>query len=248
MVKDNKIDILGILVDRVNYKQAMDIFDEIMKEEGCGLIATPNSEIIVSANNDQKLKEILDSARLVVPDGIGIIYASKILGMPLNERVTGIDFLGKILSYLEENNKSIYFLGSKTEILDMAILNIIKIHPNLKVVGTHDGYFNKDEEESIVEEINKSGADFLCVALGSPKQEKFIYEHKNELNPRAAMGVGGSLDVISGTLKRAPEFYRNNGLEWLYRLMQQPSRYKRMGALPVFMLRVLVNRFSGKSK
>lgn len=248
MAKDNKINILGIAVDRVNYKKAIAIFDEIMKEDGCSLIATPNSEIIVSANSDPKLKEILDSARLVVPDGIGIIYASKILGQPLDERVTGIDFLGRILTYLEDNNKSIYFLGSKTEILDLAIVNIKKIHPNLKVVGTHDGYFSKAEEASIVEEINSAGANFLCVALGSPKQEKFIYEHINELKPKAAMGVGGSLDVISGTLKRAPEFYRNNGLEWLYRLLQQPSRYKRMGALPVFMFKVLMTRITKSPK
>lgn len=248
MAKDNKIDILGIIVDKVNYKQAMEIFADVMEEEGCSLIATPNSEIIVNANSDEKLKEILDSARLVVPDGIGIIYASKILGQPLRERVTGIDFLGRILSYLEENNKSIYFLGSKTEILNLAIANIKKVHPMLKVVGTHDGYFNNFEEGLIVEEINKSGADFLCVALGSPKQEKFIYEHINQLKPKAAMGVGGSLDVISGTLKRAPKFYRNNGLEWLYRLLQQPSRYKRMGALPVFVMRVFINKLKTKSE
>jgi N-acetylglucosaminyldiphosphoundecaprenol N-acetyl-beta-D-mannosaminyltransferase len=248
MVKANKIDILGILVDKVNYNQAMEIFADMMEEEGCSLIATPNSEIIVNAKSDIKLKEILDSARLVVPDGIGIIYASKILGQPLRERVTGIDFLGRILSYLEENNKSIYFLGSKTEILNLAIENIKKAHPTLKVAGTHDGYFNNLEEGLIVEEINKSGADFLCVALGSPKQEKFIYAHINELKAKAAMGVGGSLDVISGTLKRAPKFYRNNGLEWLYRLLQQPSRYKRMGALPVFILRVFLNKLNTKSK
>ena len=132
--------------------------------------------------------------------------------------------------------------------MDLAITNIQKVHPKLRVVGMHDGYFTNAEERLIVEEINQSGADFLCVALGSPKQEKFIYDHINELKPKAAMGVGGSLDVISGTLKRAPKFYRENGLEWLYRLLQQPSRYMRMGALPVFILRVFISKLNTKAK
>jgi N-acetylglucosaminyldiphosphoundecaprenol N-acetyl-beta-D-mannosaminyltransferase len=116
-------------------------------------------------------------------------------------------------------------------------------YPNLKIAGTHDGYFKKEEESSIIEEINESGADFLCAALGAPKQEKFIYEHRNELkNVRAGIGVGGSLDVWAGTVKRAPQFYQDHGLEWLYRFIKQPSRYKRMLALPVFMLRVIFSR------
>lgn len=247
-IKDKKIDILGVMVNEVDYHQAMEIFQRIMDEPTCSLIATPNSDIIVNSIKDRELKKILDSASIVVPDGIGIVYASKIMGHSLKERVTGIDFLSRIISYLEENNKSIYFLGSKREILDLAISNLKTKHPKLIVAGMHDGYFSEKDEENIVNEINMSRADFLCVALGSPKQEKFIYKYIDKLNPRAAMGVGGSLDVFSGTLKRAPEFYRNNGLEWLYRLMQQPSRYKRMGALPIFMIRVFISRIKNRTK
>ena len=116
-------------------------------------------------------------------------------------------------------------------------------YPGLRVAGTQNGYFTPEEEPGIVEQINASGADFLCVALGAPKQERFIAQHREEFTSvRGAIGVGGSLDVWAGNLKRAPEFYRKHGLEWLYRFIQQPSRIGRMAALPVFMLRVIFTK------
>ena len=117
-------------------------------------------------------------------------------------------------------------------------------YPGLVVAGARNGYFSPQEEEEILEEINRARPDLLCVALGSPKQELFVLKYQKRLQVKAAIGVGGSLDVWSGELKRAPEFYRRHGLEWLYRLMQEPSRYKRMAALPLFMIRVM---FSKKS-
>ena len=129
---------------------------------------------------------------------------------------------------------------------ELAAENMLIRFPKLKIAGTHDGYFKKDEEPALVEEINNSGAVFLCAALGAPKQEKFIYEHRNEFtNIKAGIGVGGSLDVWAGTVKRAPEFYRNHGLEWLYRFIQEPTRYKRMAQLPLFMMKVITK---GKHK
>jgi N-acetylglucosaminyldiphosphoundecaprenol N-acetyl-beta-D-mannosaminyltransferase len=232
--------ILGIAVDRVDYEEALTIFDGFMKGGGFHFIVTPNSEIVVNASKDANLKQIIAEADLVIPDGVGLVYASRMIGEPLNERVTGIDFLGKILAYLEESEQSIFFLGSKPGIAERAAEKMKEKHPKLRVAGTHDGYFKLDQETGLVAEINNSGADFLCVALGSPKQEEFLYRHRLALTMKAAIGVGGSLDVWAGTLKRAPEFYRKNGLEWLYRFLQQPSRYKRMTALPLFMLKVLL--------
>jgi N-acetylglucosaminyldiphosphoundecaprenol N-acetyl-beta-D-mannosaminyltransferase len=165
--------------------------------------------------------------------------------------VTGIDFLDAILEYLEETGQSIFFLGSRPGdggnpgIAETAAEKMREKYRNLSIAGTHHGYFTEGDEEGIVQKINNSGADFLCAALGSPKQEKFIARHREALRVKGAIGVGGSLDVWAGTLKRAPEFYRNHGLEWLYRLAQQPSRYKRMAALPLFMIKVVVNRFIG---
>jgi len=250
-MNSKRIRILDVPVDMVNAAEAMTIFESLMNRDRCSLVVTPNSEIIVNASKNQELKKIIESAELIIPDGIGLVYASKIMGMPLNERVTGIDFLEDILIYLEKTEQSIFFLGSKPSyenvpsIAEQASKKMIDKFNDLKVAGTHHGYFQKVDESDIVKEINDSGADFLCVALGSPKQEKFIYEHINELNVKCAIGVGGSLDVWAGNLKRAPEFFRDHGLEWLYRFIQQPSRYKRMATLPFFMLKVVGSRFKG---
>lgn len=251
MTSSKRTRILNVPVDMVDSREAMDIFTELMKTSDCSLIVTPNSEIIVNASREPELKTIIENADLIIPDGIGLVYASRIMGVPLSERVTGIDFLEGILGYLEETGQSIFFLGSKPGdaenrgIAELAAERMKEKFPHLKVAGTHHGYFKEIDEENIVKEINESGADFLCVALGSPKQEKFVSRWRRVLAVKGAIGVGGSLDVWAGTLKRAPEFYRSHGLEWLYRLIQEPSRYKRMAALPLFMIKVVVSRYRG---
>ena len=251
MSSSKRTRILNIPVDMVNEREAMEIFRELMKTKNCSVIVTPNSEIIVSASKDQELKRMIEQADLIIPDGIGLVYASRIMGVPLKERVTGIDFLNGILSYLEETGESIFFLGSKPGdgvnpgVAETAAEKMKEKHKRLAIAGIHHGYFKEADEKDIVRAINDSGADFLCVAMGSPKQEKFVDRWRNELAVKCTIGVGGSLDVWAGTLKRAPEFYRNHGLEWLYRLIQEPSRYKRMAALPLFMIKVVVSRFKG---
>ncbi|QIB69137.1 WecB/TagA/CpsF family glycosyltransferase [Aminipila butyrica] len=246
MENNKRIRILDVPVDMVNNEQAMEIFKGLMERPGCDLIVTPNSEIVLNATRDEELKMLIEEAGLIIPDGIGLVYASKIVGEPLRERVTGVDFLNSILAYLEETGKSVYLLGSKPaneerpSVAALAGENMQIKYPKLKIAGTHDGYFKKHQEAELVREINESGADFLCAALGAPKQEKFIYEHRQEFtNIRAGIGVGGSLDVWAGTVKRAPKFYQDHGLEWLYRFAQEPSRYKRMAQLPLFMIKVL---------
>ncbi len=241
--------IWGIPIDMVDRKEAMDIFKELISRDGTDMIVTPNSEIVMSAVNDRRLSELIKSASLVIPDGIGLVYASKIMGTPLKERVTGVDLLNDILEYLEQTGKGVFLLGSKPgtaegpSVAELAGENMQIRYPALKIMGTHHGYFTEKDEPEIVKEINDSGAEFLCVALGSPKQEKFIFDHRHEFNHvKAAIGVGGSLDVWAGTAKRAPRFYRDHGLEWLYRLMQEPWRYKRMAKLPVFMGKIIITK------
>jgi N-acetylglucosaminyldiphosphoundecaprenol N-acetyl-beta-D-mannosaminyltransferase len=253
MKQNKRIRILDVPVDMVNNIQAMEIFEGLMELEGCSLIVTPNSEIIMNATKDDELKMLIEEAGLIIPDGIGLVYASKIIKEPLNERVTGVDFLSSILGYLEQTGKSIYLLGSKpaneerASVAELAGQNMRIKYPNLKIAGTHDGYFKKEDEAELVKEINESGAAFLCVALGAPKQEKFIFEHKDEFkNVRAGIGVGGSLDVWAGTVKRAPKFYQEHGLEWLYRFIKEPSRYKRMAQLPLFMVKVIATAKNSK--
>jgi N-acetylglucosaminyldiphosphoundecaprenol N-acetyl-beta-D-mannosaminyltransferase len=251
MPSSKRTRILNVPVDMVDEQEAMEIFLGLMKTEGCSMIVTPNSEIIISASKNPELRRIIEQADLIIPDGIGLVYASRIMGVPLAERVTGIDFLDAILGYLEETGQSIFFLGSKPGdsinpgIAELAVEKMKEKYKDLKVAGTHHGYFKEADEKDIIKAVNDSGADFLCVALGSPKQERFVNRYRNDLKAKASIGVGGSLDVWAGTLKRAPEFYRNHGLEWLYRLIQEPSRYRRMAALPLFMIKVVVSRFRG---
>ena len=243
MQKKNRVNILGVPVDMVDKEQASAVFAEIFQQPGCSMIVTPNSEIVQNASKDEELRSLIASADLIIPDGIGLVYASKVMGCPLSERVTGIDFLESIIARLAQTGESIFFFGSKPGVADEAADRMKKKYPGLRVAGTQNGYFQPEEEALIVKQINESGADFLCVALGAPKQERFLAQHRDEFTSvRGAIGVGGSLDVWAGNLKRAPEFYRNHGLEWLYRFIQQPTRFKRMLTLPVFMLRVIFRR------
>lgn len=240
-----RIKILGVPVDMVDYDEALSRFKVFVEKEGVSLIVTPNSEIVINAGKSPELMDAIKQAEMVIPDGIGLVYASKILKHPMKERVTGIDFLGRALEHLAQTGKSVFLFGSKPGIAEKAAEKMKETYPGLKVVGTRNGYFKQEEEEAILEEINAAEPDLLCVALGSPKQELFVLKYKDRLKAKAAIGVGGSLDVWSGELKRAPEFYRKHGLEWLYRFIQEPSRYKRMAALPLFMMKVV---FSDKSQ
>ena len=242
MSKIEKQKIYGVYVDRVTMAQALERFDELMEKDGMSIIVTPNSEIVNAAANNPELAETLASADLVIPDGIGLIHASKTLGNPLPERVAGIDFCYEALKKCASCGRSAYFLGGKPGIAELAAKNLMEQIPGLVISGTHDGYFKPDEEASIVGEINRSGASFLCLALGAPKQELFARRHAEELKAKVAIGVGGSFDVWSGTLKRAPESFRKLGLEWLYRLKQEPSRFGRMARIPVFLLKVRLTK------
>lgn len=243
-----RMKILGVSLDMVDMNGAVETFKGLIGEEKCSLIVTPNSEIVVNAGKDPELMNIINSADLVIPDGIGLVYASKILGSPLKERVTGIDFLGRAFEILSGEGKSVFLLGSSPGengtqgTAELAADKIKEAYQGIEIAGTHHGYFSAAEEEKIVDLIRESRADFLCVALGSPKQEKFMYNHRDKLGVKAAIGVGGSLDVWAGTVKRAPLFYQKHGLEWLYRFIKEPSRYKRMIALPKFMIKVMLSK------
>lgn len=234
--------ILGVRVDKVTKPAALEVFRRIIKEPGCSLIVTPNAEIVDRASKTPRLKALIDEASLVIPDGVGLIYASKIKGDPIAEKVAGIDFTRAALEICAEEGIKAFFLGSKPGVAELAAKNIMEEIPGLTVSGYRDGYFSAEEEDEVVDMINASGAEFLCVALGSPKQEYFVQNHGDRLKAKAAIGVGGSLDIWSGTLQRAPEFYINHGLEWLYRMIQEPRRLKRLPALPVFLIKAAVRR------
>lgn len=168
------------------------------------LIATANAEMIMQAQEDKELGRILNRADLVVPDGAGVLWAGETLGTPFPERVTGADLSVELLKIASKEGWPVYFLGGAPGVAKKAADRFQKSHGEIRLVGCHDGYFDEEEEKRIIKDIRKSGAKLLLVGLGVPKQEKWLYRHKDELGPVLAMGIGGVFDVMSGNLKRAP--------------------------------------------
>ena len=237
----DKVNILGVKVDKVNVSEASDrIIGFIESGDKGRSVFTPNSEIIMMAYRDESFRELLNSSDLLTADGIGVVYASRIVKNPIKERAAGYDIACETLEKLSKKGGSLYLFGSKPGVAEKAGENITKKYPGIRIAGYSDGYFNEEKEKTIIENINRANPDLLFVCLGAPKQEKWIYEHKNELKAGVCLGIGGSLDVFAGTVKRAPEFFTKHGIEWLYRLMKQPSRFVRMLDLPRFGFKVLL--------
>ena len=231
--------ILGVNVDKVTFSEALEIAEGLVKSEGVSAIFTPNPEIIMCAKEDEVLCEILNNADLCCADGIGVVYGSKILKDPVPERVAGFDLTCALLEKLAKSGEGVFLFGAKPGVADIAKANLEKKYPGINVAGTNDGYFKPEDEPDIVAKINASGAKLLLVCLGAPKQEKWIAAHKDELNVSLCMGVGGTLDVLAGTAKRAPKIFIKLNLEWAYRVLKNPSRLGRFVALPKFVIEVL---------
>lgn len=235
--------ILNIKFDIVNQDEALKKLITFLDEAPPPKEAyTPNPEIVMSAQKDKELFRILNNADLVLADGIGIIMASKLKGLQLKHRVTGVDTMDKLLQYCGENEKSFFILGGKPGIAEMACRNIKVKYKGIRAVGCHHGYFDEKDEKGIIDKINSSKPDVLFVCLGAPKQEKWINRNKDRLNCRLAMGVGGSVDIYAGVTKRAPEIFQKLSLEWFYRLIKEPRRLKRMLVLPKFLARSIFTK------
>jgi len=243
-----RLNVLGVGVDRVNMEEAANLLVSKMDEDGTFPVYTPNSEIILYAYKNPDYCAVLNRGGLITPDGIGVVYASRILGDPLPERVGGFDLANRVLLKIAGTNKRVYFFGGKPGVAEEAAKKVCALYPGTEICGTCDGYFDKEKEQQIIDDINEKKPDLLFVCLGFPKQEQWIDAHKDELLAKVVMGLGGSLDVFSGTVKRAPVFFQKFGLEWLYRLLKQPSRAGRMLALPKFGLTVLFNGKKFKDK
>jgi len=238
----DKVNILGVGVSKYTIDAAANkIVEFICNGARKKCVYTPNSEIIMMAYRDSNFRELLNSADILTADGIGVVYASKILSNPISERAAGYDIACKVLEILAPMGKSVYLFGAKPGVAQQAGEEMQKRYPGIVISGTSDGYFDTEKEKQIISDINEKKPDLLFVCLGAPKQEKWLNEHKDELDFGVAMGIGGSLDVFAGTVKRAPEFYQKHGIEWLYRLLKQPSRFIRMLDLPKFGFTVLIN-------
>lgn len=234
------VDVLGVSISNVTMEEATQKVREFVKSDSFHSIYTPNPEIVMLAKNDSEFHQILEEADLVVPDGIGVVIASKIKKNPLPERVAGYDLVQNTMKDAVQEGYKYYFFGSKPGTSEQAAEKMRETYPGIQIVGTRNGYFKPEDEAEIIADINASGANILLVALGAPKQEKWIEANKHLMpNVRVAVGVGGSLDVMSGNVKRAPEAFQKLGLEWFYRLLKEPTRFKRMLVLPEFLMKVI---------
>lgn len=236
------VEILGVNIDALTMEESAEKILRFLGEDRAHSVYTPNSEIIMAALKDPHFCEILNSGDLVTADGAGVVLAARILGLALPQKVSGIDLVRKILPVAAKLGIPFYLLGGKPGVARDAAKNLVQDYPGLDIRGFSHGYFTPDKEKELIEEINRSGASILLVALGAPRQEKWIHKNLNALKPKVCMGVGGTLDVFAGRTKLAPEWLRKCGLEWLYRLCKEPWRYKRMLSLPVFIFKVTVER------
>ena len=227
-----KTDIMGLQFDNITMVEAMDAAKALLQGEHAARVVTPNAEIAYEALHDENMRTLLNSAELMLPDGAGVVLASKILKTPLKQKVAGVDFADGLLGVLETTGQSLYLLGSKPGIGELAAQKMLEKHPKLHMCGMNDGYFK--DEAPVIARINEARADVVFVCLGAPKQECFMHDHRAELNVRLMIGLGGSLDGFAGTVRRAPKWMIRLQLEWLYRLLREPSRIGRMMRLPKF--------------
>lgn len=237
-----RVAVKGVGFDRVTLEEAADRCRELMAGPGGHYVVTPNPEIVWMARSMPKLKNALAGADLVIPDGIGIIYGARILGTPLKERVPGIELAEALLASAASEDLPVFLLGAKPGVAERAGERLCEKYKGLRIVGCGDGYFKEDAP--ILARLRESGARLIVVCLGFPRQELWMAAHKSEVGDALMLGIGGSMDVFAGDVKRAPEAWCKAGLEWLYRLLSQPSRIKRMIKLPVFLLSVIWERIT----
>ena len=238
-----RIEVMGVPFDNVTMEEALNLGISLMEGPEPAICVTPNAEIVYEAMGDPELRKLLAGADLVLPDGAGVVLAAKILKTPLKQKVAGIEFASNLMERLAGTDKTFFFLGSKPGVAETAAEKMREKYPGLNICGTHDGYFK--DPGPVIEAINEKHPDVLLVCLGAPKQEQFMYDHRNELQVGLMAGLGGSLDGFAGNVKRAPRWMIRCNLEWLYRLIQEPRRIGRMMRLPKFLLRVVGARIKG---
>lgn len=217
-------EILGVPVHAVRAREAVELCRQAAAERSRLQIGVVNAAKIVHMRSDALLRDSVLSSDLILADGMSVVTAGRILGQALPERVTGIDLFESLLGVAEKEGFSVYFLGASRDVLDAVLDRARRSHPRLRVAGHHDGYFSPDEEPAIAAEIAKSAPHFLFVGITSPKKEVFMKRWGPTLNVPVCHGVGGSFDVYSGKTPRAPLAWQRAGLEWLYRVIQEPAR------------------------
>ena len=237
-----QVEILGVNVNSLTMAQAVEAVQQFIAEKKVALVATANAEMLMRSTQDEELKDILNQADLVVPDGAGTVWAAGHLGEPMPERVAGFDLAQELMREAPARGDRIYFFGSAPGVADKAKAKAEELYPGIQVVGTRNGFFTEVDEPGIIAEIKAARPDILLAALGVPKQEKWLKKHMQELQVPVSIGVGGTLDVMAGVMERAPLWMQKAKLEWLFRGLKQPSRAGRLLALPKFVLKVVASK------
>lgn len=232
--------ILGLPVDLVGFDEAVERASRLVEGGRGGLVVTLNPEMVMMARRDAALRDTLRRAALAVPDGVGVVWAARRMGHRVPGRVPGIELMEALLREAATRGWPVYFLGTRAETLRRAVEAAAAAFPGLPVAGARDGYFPSGEAAGVAEAIRASGARLLFMGMGVPREQRFWTDHAARLDGVVAVGVGGSLDVWGGAARRAPAWMRRANLEWLYRLLSDPSRWRRQLALPAFVLRVLL--------
>lgn len=237
MEKTKKINILNVYFDNVTKKDFVYQLNQTIKLQQKTFVVTANPEIVMYANNNPDYMDTLKKADYITADGIGIVKGARILGTPIVERVAGYDLMLELLKVANENKYSVYLLGAKEEVVIEAAEKVKIEYPDIRFKGCNNGYFKVDDKE-VLNKVLEAQADIILVGLGFPKQEKWIQNYLNQSSKGLAMGVGGSFDAFTGTVKRAPDIIIRMNIEWLYRLIKQPTRFKRMLVIPKFLIAI----------
>jgi len=236
-------DILDVRFDDIDVREAVERALLLMSERRAAYVVTPNPEIVLARRKNKKLAAALNASDLSLPDGVGIVYASRLLGTPIKHRVPGIDFASALMARMSAEGKSVFLFGAKPGVAELAAEQISKRCPGIKIAGTNDGYFTDDTQ--IIEKINAAAPDFLIACLSSPRQELWMRSRASKLNVGLMAGLGGALDVYADIVERAPQKWQDRGFEWLYRLIKDPRRIKRMIKLPAILLFAVKRRLFG---
>ncbi len=240
--------VLGYPVDVVDQTKAIEVIEAAWQAKKCLHIVTLNAEMVVQAQQDAELDRIIRHAHLIIPDGAGVVWAVRLAGQHI-DRLPGIELAAATIEQAAKTGRRVALIGGKNEVVGHLVGMLPQKHPGLNIVAWQDGYFKPDEAESVVDKIASHEPDLVLVALGVPRQEYFIDAWAHAFPKSVLIGVGGSFDVWAGQVKRAPKIMCDLHLEWLYRLVKEPWRWRRMGAsLPNFGLQVLRDRMKGRAK
>ncbi|MCW6076440.1 WecB/TagA/CpsF family glycosyltransferase [Clostridium sporogenes] len=236
-----KTEMLGYSIFNSSKEELLNIIDKYKQVN----IISGNPEVLYNGlNNEELFKNFTDKNSIIIPDGVGVVLASKIIKNPVKEKIAGIELMDGILEKCNENGKAVYLLGTTEDVLKECERKLLIKYKNLNIVGKHNGFFDMDNCKDILEDIKKLKPYALFIAMGCPRQEKFISKYMYKLPCKIYMGVGGSFDVFAGKVKRAPRWMINCNLEWLYRVAKEPYRIKRLASIPKFLLKVVLNKRS----